>query len=278
MTTRLSPAAYAEQLARESARFREVLTGVDAAAKVPTCPGWTATDLAYHLTEVQWFWAQILARRPHGPAGVTGEGGAPVLDELVEPDRAATYDAQLAAFDEASADLHAQVASAPPEAEAWSWAEQTVGFTQRRQAHEALIHRLDAEAAARMAWAPIDPALAADGVDEVLTLFYGLRPPWATFTPDERIVLVECTDVPHSWWVELGRVAGTAPDGTQLEDEALRVLDADAPRPAHPTATISGTAEHLDAWLWHRGRAAFHVTGNETAYDAFVAAISRDLD
>ena len=50
----------------------------------------------------------------------------------------------------------------------WSWAnDQTAGFSYRRQAHEALIHRLDAELAGGERTA-IDARLAADGVGEVL--------------------------------------------------------------------------------------------------------------
>ena len=47
----------------ESRRFVATLDGVDAATPVPTCPGWTAADLAWHLTEVHGFWARILASR-----------------------------------------------------------------------------------------------------------------------------------------------------------------------------------------------------------------------
>ena len=44
------------------------------------------------------------------------------------------------------------------------WADdKTVGYIRRRQAHEALIHRLDAELTAG-AVTPLDPDLAADGV------------------------------------------------------------------------------------------------------------------
>src|SRR6185312_10928831 len=39
----------------------------DPAAPVPSCPGWTAADLAWHLLEVQFFWATVVERRLQDP-------------------------------------------------------------------------------------------------------------------------------------------------------------------------------------------------------------------
>ena len=64
----------------------------------------------------------------------------------------------------------------------------------RRQAHEALIHRLDAELTAG-AVSGLDPALAADGVQECLAVMYGGSPAWGTFTPGEGAAPVDLTDV-----------------------------------------------------------------------------------
>ena len=87
---------------------------------------------------MQGFWATIVRTRPR-PGG----------PDAPEPERPASYDALLAAFDAAHAALVAELEAADPADEAWTWSrEQTVGFTIRRQAHEALIHRLDAEQAA----------------------------------------------------------------------------------------------------------------------------------
>src|SRR5918995_144022 len=57
-----------------------------------------------------------------------------------------------------------------------------VGFILRRQAHEALIHRVDAEQAAGVP-SDVDPALASDGVHEVLAVMYGGCPPWGAGEP-----------------------------------------------------------------------------------------------
>ena len=51
---------FNEVLAANSNRFREVLAGVPAATRVPSCPDWAADDLLWHLTEVQSFWGTIV--------------------------------------------------------------------------------------------------------------------------------------------------------------------------------------------------------------------------
>ena len=59
-------------------------------------------------------------------------------------------------------------------------AEKTAASWARRQAHEHLVHRMDLEAAAGVPHAPVDTALADDGVDELLTV---ILPRWAHTEP-----------------------------------------------------------------------------------------------
>ena len=126
-----------------------------------------------------------------------------------------------------------------------------MGFTYRRQAHEALIHRLDAEQTAGQV-TTLDPALAADGVLELLDVMYGGKPPWGTFTPLPQHLRIECSDTSGSLWVQLGRFTGTNPrDGAELDETDLLVV----PDPGTPAdAVISGPAAALDTWLWRRVR------------------------
>ena len=129
-----SASRYLSAIETESARFREALADADPAAPVPTCPAWYAHDLVNHLARRRRVWAWQVANRPKG------------TEERPELERAATYADSLTAFDEASAGLVAALRDADPADPAWTWSkEQTVGFILRRQAHEALIHRLDAE-------------------------------------------------------------------------------------------------------------------------------------
>ena len=86
--SRLDAATYVDHLRRESARFREVLASCGPAVRVPSCPAWDTSDLLFHLARVQGFWATIVRTRP-----------APVDRDAPEPERPASYGAQLAHFD-----------------------------------------------------------------------------------------------------------------------------------------------------------------------------------
>jgi uncharacterized protein (TIGR03083 family) len=99
----------------------------------------------------------------------------------------------------------------------------TVGFWQRRRCQEALVHRWDAEHALGTA-GPLDPALADDGIAEVID----------TITPRQ---------------VRLGRTAAPAHAvGLHATDTgSLRTLG-----PGDPVATASGTAADLLLLLWGR--------------------------
>ncbi|MEP9364855.1 maleylpyruvate isomerase family mycothiol-dependent enzyme [Nocardioides sp. CN2-186] len=255
---------YLRHLEQESARFRAVLADCDPGARVPGCPDWDAADLLWHLAEVQWFWGTTIATRP-APADEDAEG----------PERPASYDGLLAAFDEYSAALIAALRAADPAEPAWSWSdEQTVGFTYRRQAQEALIHRLDAEQTAGQVTA-LDPELAADGVDEALDVMFGGKPPWGSFSGLPHHVRVDVTDRDESVWVQLGRFSGTDPDGDHHDLDDICVvpdpgIDADA--------VVRGPAGALDAWLWRRGDdSEISVTGDREIYDLFRTCVNHPL-
>jgi len=241
---RLEYPTYLDHIRTESARFREVLTGCDPTARVPTCPEWDAADLLWHLAGVQLFWAKVLRHRPASP------DDADISEEPTEP-RPEAYADLLAAFDEHSEALATELAAADPEAEAWHWSgDNRVGTTHRRQAHEALIHRVDAELTAGVPVTPIDPALADDGVAEVLGVMYGGEPEWGTFTRTGETFAVHLTDTGSELLVALGKFSGTVPDsGKVYEDEDDLWLVDDGPA---PVATITGTAADVDTWLWHR--------------------------
>ncbi|MBJ7357453.1 maleylpyruvate isomerase family mycothiol-dependent enzyme [Nocardioides sp.] len=258
---------YLDHLRRESARFREVLTDCDPRARVPACPDWDAADLLWHLTTVQAFWAEVVTTRP---APVTEDD----VDRLSRPE---SYGELLTAFDEHSAALLAALASAGPGEQAWHWSsDQTVGASYRRQAHEALIHRLDAEETAGPV-TDLDPTLAADGVLEALTVMYGGCPPWGTITPSDRVVGLRLTDTGDVLHVALARFTGTDPDDGKAYDEPDVAV---VPHVDAPLATISGTAGDLDAWLWHRGvgRVDVRLEGDESVLSELRAILSHPIN
>ena len=231
---------YLTHLRAESDRFLEVLRGADPHARVPSCPDWDADDLLWHLAGVQSFWATIVEDRRQSPDG---------LDE--NPERPAEREAMLDYFAEQSERLERVLREADPAEAVWMWSnDKTVGYIRRRQAHEALIHRLDAELVASDV-TPLDPELAADGVLELLDMMYGGCPPWGSFEAGEDHVSVRTTDTRLVVPVVLGRFSGKDPDdGVEYDDEDISVQAADPD--AVPKVVVTGRAADLDAWLWHR--------------------------
>jgi uncharacterized protein (TIGR03083 family) len=231
---------YVAYLARDSARFAEAVREARPDARVPSCPAWNADDLLWHLGEVQWFWGTVVREN------LSGEQA-----EALKPPRPEGRAGLLAFHDRASGDLAEILAATAPESPAWTWSDdKTVGFIRRRQAHEALIHRIDAELTAGDR-TPLDPELCADGVDEALRVMYGALPAWGTFTPDRpRTVRLRATDTGDSWFVTLGRFTGTDPDGVTCDEPDIHAEDPDPGSAA--AAEVSGAAADLDCWLWHR--------------------------
>jgi uncharacterized protein (TIGR03083 family) len=264
---------YLAHLRRESARFAEALRDAPSDARVPTCPDWDADDLLWHLAGVQLFWGEVVRH------GVTAKAEAHKL-EPSDDDRPATRAALAEFYRTTSAALSQTLADTDPSTTVWTWSnEQSVGFIRRRQAHEALVHRLDAELTAGNRTA-MDPALCADGVDEVLKVMYGGDPPWGTKTLDEsRTIRVRTTDTGDSWLVTLATFSGTDPDdGVTYDDEPdIQVADVDPGGAAQ--ATISGTAEDLDCWLWQRPPLTEpERDGDLSVLDAFQSTISPGIN
>ena len=140
----------------ESRRFADVLASTDPAARCPTCPDWSAADLAWHLTEVHYFWAGILAQK------VLTEAGLPAV-EAAKPARPSVISDILTLRAEATAKLCSELTDRNDEEPCWSWwpSDQTVGFTRRMQTYEATMHRVDAELAAGVPVSAIAPEVAA---------------------------------------------------------------------------------------------------------------------
>lgn len=259
---------HVAHLSRESARFLATLQSVAPETPVPSCPEWSADDLLWHLAAVQWFWATIVREHLAAPPGPENRPKRP-------DDRVA-----LRSFcEQAGTELVGVLAEANPGDPAWTWSDDhTVGFIRRRQAHEALIHRVDAELTAGDR-SSMDAGLAADGVDEALRVMYGTIPGWATFTArTPGVVRLQAADTGDSWSVTSGRLSGTDPtDGTVADEPCLRVAASDTGRAA--PATITATAADLDCWLWRRptlgplGR-----SGDEDLLDRLEATIRPGID
>lgn len=240
---------YVDHVRAESQRLVDALRHIDPEALVPTCPQWTAADLLWHIGEVQSFWARVVDE---------GVADASQLDTLETSGRPGPYGELVDFVEEWAHRLVCALEGADPQARRWMWvidpAMHTAGYIARRQAHEALIHRVDAELTAERPVTPIDAPLAADGVDEALRCMHAHHPGWGQFTASGRGVRLQTSDTGNAWAVELGRFAGVEPHSQDPVDEAsLRVLSpGDSDLVEDAGATVTGSAADLDLWLWNR--------------------------
>jgi uncharacterized protein (TIGR03083 family) len=232
---------YLRHISDESARLRTALRAAAPDAPVPTCPGWDAADLVWHLAEVQSFWTRILQQRCSSPEQLTG-------DDPVRPER---YDDLLELAEQWSTQLTKALRETPPETPVWTWAEdQSAGFVLRRQAHEALIHRVDAECTIDDRSA-LDPDLATDGVEEALRIMFAGAPAGAELSVDElATVRLRTTDTAASWLVTLAQFTGTGDEDGADSGPTLVVAEHDHDLPT--AASVSAAAGDLDCWLWGR--------------------------
>lgn len=265
--TLLGTDAYLHHIRTESARFLEVLTSCPPDARVPSCPDWDAADLLWHLGEVQHWWHHVIATRPAAP------------DAYVDPVRPASYCELLDFFREWHEKFVNELVAADPADAAWSWSARpehhNVAFTYRRQAHEALVHRLDAELAAGSV-TPLPTELAADGVDEALDVMYGGLPSWGHFDGLDKYVEYRITDTGESVWAQLGMFSGSAPDGAEHADEKDQHVVSAPGRAAD--LVVSGTADALDSWLWHRGSDGVEIEGDPAVRDHVASVLGNPIN
>ena len=239
MPTHLSSADHLAGLAEALLAFGRYADRAGLDAPVPTCPDWTVRDLVAHQGMVHR-WAAALVR-----------GEQPTDDEVTGFERAGLTSsdalgwlsaggAELArALDSAPADLDTLVFlnDAPPAREFWA----------RRQCHETTMHAVDALSAAlgRMPRADdlwVSPALAGDGIDELLGGF--LTRPRSRLRCDEDAVLVVAPDDLEDWWeVTLGPQPAATTRRTAREA---------APDDADADWELTGPAVELYLRLWNR--------------------------
>ena len=224
--TELSRQTYISYLTADYARLLACLPNEPVA--VPSCPGWSTSDLAKHMGHVYL-----------GQAYVVETGDKVEAKEHLAP--YARTDDVLEFMGWGFAAIIKALDLARPERKTWSWhhSDNTVDFWFRRMAHETVIHRIDAELACG-AVTTIPEDLALDGVDEVLD-FLPLLGSWEG-APNQAFGIVSISALGSKqtmhWDIEF-----TADYATVSKAENV-----------NPGArlTILGTPEAMDLYLWGR--------------------------
>jgi uncharacterized protein (TIGR03083 family) len=227
-------------LERLTAEVPVLLGEVKLETAVPSCPDWTVASLVAHLGETH-LWAERCIRL-----------GDPQLPEVDPPVKDRTA---LAGWYRDCADTLVQtLRTTSPDAPCWTFGPRPreAMFWFRRQPHEVAVHRWDLGAAlGRDLGYPAE--LAADGVDEVVTMFFPRQVRLQRSPPLTRSLAVSVDGGPT--WVLHGDGAGEPPDS--------------------PDATVSGPADALVLLLW--GRVALDdprltVTGDQAVAESVLKA------
>ncbi|WP_328740630.1 maleylpyruvate isomerase family mycothiol-dependent enzyme [Streptomyces erythrochromogenes] len=211
----------------------------DPVPQVPSCPGWTVTDLVRHLGGVHRYLAHVLREgltTPPDPAG------------LALPEIPHDPEALIDWFARGARELAELFRRLGPDTPVWTWStEQTSGFWLRMQLIELAVHRWDAESATGVP-GPLDPVVAVDAVTQTVDVMAPARRTWQQAPPGtgERYRFRR-TDGPESWTVLFS--------GDQVLPET---------RSTAPVAVeAAGPASDLALFLWRRvPPAALHVTGD----------------
>ncbi len=235
---------YLAALETNSEMLAVAATAAGFDASLPTCPEWSMRELVLHLGEVQRWTAAIVRNQVTNPANGVGD----FLGAL--PD-----DAELMNWFVAGAALLSNtLRNADPDVECFRFLEDPPSpllFWARRQSLEAVIHRIDAELAGGPS-SPIPVALAADGIDEMLTGFVP-RKRTPLRSADTVVLQVAPTDVTSAWRV-------TISDQTPVTVRTAG--DADC--------TVSGTSSDIYEALWNRrGLDSLVVNGDGSVLDTF---------
>ena len=192
-------------------------------APVPPCPEWAVRDLVAHQGQVHR-WAGTYVR--------TGR-----TDPDVELEQAPADDKLLAWFRHGHAQLVDALKNAPADLEAWSFlrAPSPLAFWARRQAHETTIHPADAEAAAGTRL-DVAPALAVDGIDEMMFGFLGRKRGRLVADPALTLgIRLTDADAADSWSIVVGPESREVTRGSSRGD-----------------CVISGSASDVYQFLWNR--------------------------
>ena len=228
--------------------------------RVPACPGWTVGDLGVHLGGVYTMVAAVNRAK-----ALERDQVRRVLDEVGKARAGWAADEEFAQsprliewLRSAADDVEAVLREVDPAQPVWTLGlpHQTAGFWHRRMAQETVVHRWDAESAHGAA-RPIDPALAADGIDETMTALLQRRRRQSQVQGQGETYLFRATDTGNVWRV-------------RFDGDAIEVR-----RDAAPTdLTLSGPASDVLLVLWQRlPRERIQIDGDPAKLDRYFALV-----
>ncbi|MPZ64736.1 MAG: maleylpyruvate isomerase family mycothiol-dependent enzyme [Pseudonocardiaceae bacterium] len=227
---------YRTVIETEAGMLRTAALAVAPDTTVPSCPDWTVQRLLAHTGRV---FAMVT-----GALHAADPSTPPTKPRAMSGD----LDAVVAGYDERLAELLEALRTADPAAPAWNFsptAPKTAAFWARRMAHEATMHRLDAQGTTGEDTG-VGPDVAADGIDEVLTRLIQRRTDEWADSDLAGTVLYHAADAGRAWTVRL--VAG------QLPQTAPEIV-------AEPDASVIGLADAIYRAAWGRPSHA-KITGN----------------
>jgi uncharacterized protein (TIGR03083 family) len=251
MATYLDLDDHIAALVHNGTALRDAAAAVGLDAPVPTCPAWDVTKLVAHQGMVhRWAAANLRGERDHHRTSASQAEAAATNDLLgwYSDGLAALVDTLNATAEDAKAMVFLN--DAPPPRRFWA----------RRQAHETTIHSVDAISAGLGRWptateVDVDPALAADGIDELLSGFI-TRGRGKLRSAEPYNILVRTDDTGHAWTVRIS-------DGPIVT----------TPGDAEPADVVfSGTAAQLYLGLWNRAD-EMTVTGRSDVVDDWRAQV-----
>lgn len=237
VSQRSTSATFVEDYAAAARRLAEAIGHTDLRLPVTACPGWTAYDVVVHLGNVH-SWAATIVE--------TGRSTPEAEDRprSSRPRQVAEWYAGKAE------DLLLVLREAVPDRPCWNFVRGTGPnrFWQRRQLHETLVHLHDLDRAAGRLTA-VDPAVAADGVDEVLEVMLPRVHAKGHATALERPLLLTATDTGDSWQLRPGdgppevSRPGRPRGGAHTREDG---------RTDHAEDALEASAAGLYRLLWHR--------------------------
>jgi uncharacterized protein (TIGR03083 family) len=150
---------YAAALLEQNRAFGELIRSGDPSTSVPTCPGWSLSQLFRHVGRGDRWAAQIVADRvDHYLDPRTVEGGKPPAD----PDEAIDW------LHDGAQRLIDAVEHVGVETPVWTFlGSRPAYWWVRRRLHEATVHRADAALALTLDYT-LTPELSADAISEWL--------------------------------------------------------------------------------------------------------------